>query len=598
MGKEIVYCGGCGKSLREDDFSRGKAHQVDHRPFCTDCKAAPSQHQTSARLAAQTKSSGGRFAPAAAPSTRRRRAEESSKTPLLIGAALVAAALVALLVMALGSGDRASSLPPPDPTPPPPRPAGGAAAPKPPRPSPAETDRAAAAIRDLEAFSIASDNAVAILQRCEEVRPVVRGTSLEPRLKDIEERAKETRRTRQLAASLEEVSKLRAFDPQHERKEEVLRLLRATLAIAGPRRAEVEEIIRAYEKESPANVTRPPPPPAAGGPLLGPFDCDASGCINHWLVLGPFGNRAHREGLYDNDLLTSEDTYVPAAGLDVSTREGGRVRWTAVVVSDGKLLFRTIDALGLASKPAAPAIAYAACWVTAERDMEIKFRIQGETGYYLKLDGKRLRNHSPGQPFSGPEDVFNVKLTQGPHLLLFKVATIGEPFGVRLRLASLAGPPAPGLKIWNQPPVTRKTLFAASFNAGLDGFQNGELVEGGVDGTKALSVSKDAAWVENFLNQPITSETTIRFKVKPLIDLPSFQVMMWSAKTRLNYWYHLKNLKKGEWTPVELRLSALRGGYKMDGPSVEGEQPVSLRFYFEETVPGSRALVDDLEILE
>ena len=41
MGNPIVYCGGCGRSLREDDFTKGKAHTVDNRPYCTGCKPMP-----------------------------------------------------------------------------------------------------------------------------------------------------------------------------------------------------------------------------------------------------------------------------------------------------------------------------------------------------------------------------------------------------------------------------------------------------------------------------------------------------------------------------------------------------------------------------
>ena len=35
---EIVYCGGCGKALREDDFSRGQARFLDNRPWCAECR--------------------------------------------------------------------------------------------------------------------------------------------------------------------------------------------------------------------------------------------------------------------------------------------------------------------------------------------------------------------------------------------------------------------------------------------------------------------------------------------------------------------------------------------------------------------------------
>lgn len=41
MGRPIVYCDSCGKILREEDFSRGKAHEVDHRNFCSDCRPVP-----------------------------------------------------------------------------------------------------------------------------------------------------------------------------------------------------------------------------------------------------------------------------------------------------------------------------------------------------------------------------------------------------------------------------------------------------------------------------------------------------------------------------------------------------------------------------
>lgn len=38
MGKEIVYCTGCGILLREQDFARGLAHTVDYRHMCARCR--------------------------------------------------------------------------------------------------------------------------------------------------------------------------------------------------------------------------------------------------------------------------------------------------------------------------------------------------------------------------------------------------------------------------------------------------------------------------------------------------------------------------------------------------------------------------------
>ena len=39
MGRAIVYCGDCGRSLREDDFERGRAHALDGQPYCSACRA-------------------------------------------------------------------------------------------------------------------------------------------------------------------------------------------------------------------------------------------------------------------------------------------------------------------------------------------------------------------------------------------------------------------------------------------------------------------------------------------------------------------------------------------------------------------------------
>src|ERR1700687_1521342 len=110
MGKELVYWGGCGKTLREDDFARGKAHSSDHRPYCTDCKPIPeSQPQThSSKIAAPAKGSSARNLHAVHPSTRRRRSDESgrSRGPLLAGIGVIGAGILVLLSFALRSGDR------------------------------------------------------------------------------------------------------------------------------------------------------------------------------------------------------------------------------------------------------------------------------------------------------------------------------------------------------------------------------------------------------------------------------------------------------------------------------------------------------------
>ncbi|MEK7717500.1 MAG: hypothetical protein AAB322_07110, partial [Pseudomonadota bacterium] len=47
MGREIVYCEGCKISLREVDFERGKAQEIDNRPWCATCKPLPPPSKSS-----------------------------------------------------------------------------------------------------------------------------------------------------------------------------------------------------------------------------------------------------------------------------------------------------------------------------------------------------------------------------------------------------------------------------------------------------------------------------------------------------------------------------------------------------------------------
>lgn len=600
MGKEIVYCGDCGKSLREDDFSRGKAQHLDHRPYCIDCKplaaAPPSQIQTSSKLAAM-KTTTGRHAPAPAPSTRRRRSEEdTSRTPLLVGGLLVFAAFLLLIVFAFSSGGRSPAPeepPAPAPHAGPPKPAS-----KPPVPAP-DADKAAAVMKELDAIVAASAPPVAVLQRCEELRPVVQGTPHESRLKGIEDRARESRRVQQLDASLEEVKKLRALDPAYERKEEIVRLLNATLPVSGTRRPEVEETLRRYQRDAQAYVP-PAPVPAAvrfatppSAEALGPYDIDAAGNVNHWLVLGPFKNRNDLQGMYDHDLLRTEMAHIPSAGHEVTTREGTKVRWTPAVVSDGKLELSQV--LGDAARPGVPMIAFAACWVVAENDLEVKFRMFADLGFMLYLDGQRFRNQPQGHKYGEDEDVLRVKLSAGPHLFLFKLASPAGPPYLRLRLTQLWGERMKGLRIWNQAPVARTVIYAQSFADGIDGF-SGTLEDDG--GCKALLVGLSAAR-DRVFKAPITPQTTLRFKVKPLNDLQSFQVVMWSNKVKQNYWYHVRNARKGEWTTVEFKLSDARGGYGMNGPSPLDDLPTNLGFHAEGAAGiQGRALLKDLEVSE
>src|SRR5689334_10332658 len=119
MGRQIVYCEGCGNSLREDDFDRGKARQIDNRPFCTACRPyeegeEPPKRASSGRVPAQPparKNATDRVPIVAAPPRRAGPAPHATNPlPIIAGVGGVIA-----LILIVAVSQRSSTPPPPPP---------------------------------------------------------------------------------------------------------------------------------------------------------------------------------------------------------------------------------------------------------------------------------------------------------------------------------------------------------------------------------------------------------------------------------------------------------------------------------------------------
>lgn len=216
MGRPIVYCGDCGTSLREQDFEKGRAREIDRRPFCADCRGPapvlPVERPAPARISTAS-------IPRVA-TTRRRGAPRASAMPLVAGGAVLAL-LVLVVVVASSPSPRL-----PEQTPVPPTPSGVAApaAPLAPRPAPVAAPPPS---------------------------PVVAPPAADA--------------SRAVDRWLEDVKEIRTQDPEFRRAEEVRTLLRKAAEIAGPRRAAVEALLADYEKAAAA-----PPPEPARAPALAP----------------------------------------------------------------------------------------------------------------------------------------------------------------------------------------------------------------------------------------------------------------------------------------------------------------------------------------
>lgn len=207
MGKRIVYCQDCGKSLREDAFDQGKAHTIDDRPYCSECRPPPppepKSRPPSAPLPRPLSPHTRRIAVAPAPKAR--------PTALLVGGAAGGALLLIVLVVVIASGGDA---PAPPPAPPPPAPPRAEAAP-PPTPDPPRRARDA---------------------RAEEV--------------DREMAAQqEKERARKFDEFLAQIRGMIAEDKTFARRVEVSGMIESALRAAGGRRGEVERLKAEYEKE-------------------------------------------------------------------------------------------------------------------------------------------------------------------------------------------------------------------------------------------------------------------------------------------------------------------------------------------------------------
>jgi hypothetical protein len=118
MGRQIVYCEGCGNSLREDDFDRGKGRLLDNRPFCTECRPyqegeEPPRRASSGRVPIQPprKNATERLPIVNPPPRRPAPATQSNPLPIIAGVGGVA---LLILIFAVTQSGGPPPAPPPE----------------------------------------------------------------------------------------------------------------------------------------------------------------------------------------------------------------------------------------------------------------------------------------------------------------------------------------------------------------------------------------------------------------------------------------------------------------------------------------------------
>lgn len=237
MGRQIVYCEGCGHNLREDDFEKGRARMIDNRPFCTECRPyrpgegdpPPARKSSSGKVPAAApprKTSTGAIPIVQPP--RRPATSITGANPLPIIAGVGAVIFVILMFAVTQSGSKrlpvteTAPLPVPDPPvvrrvePPPP--------PPPPAPPPPPV---APAPRGMPPAPAAPSG------------PLVAPTASE-----------------KLDAFIAQIRGMIQSDERQERTEEILHMFTAAARVAGPRSAEVARMKSEYLATLPEGVRK------------------------------------------------------------------------------------------------------------------------------------------------------------------------------------------------------------------------------------------------------------------------------------------------------------------------------------------------------
>lgn len=431
---EIVYCGGCGKVLREGDFPKGLARFQDNRPYCSECappEPVPIPTPPPAAGAPAKKSGGSSSRLQRVPSGTHRAVVPAPKgnTGVLIGAA-VAGGVVLLLAVFVALGQR--------PTSPPPERTALPAPPRPPSPPSADGSELERKVRELEARASGTADPEGVLRDCDALRGSVRGTPLAARLAAVESaaegRMKAALQSAKVDLALKNARDLEARDLDSSRVEEIRSLFRSALAIAGPRSPEIESARAAYEKrllEGPARGRE------------GPLQPEPAGFIRDWLLLGIFPN-PEDAGL-DRDYLGGETRADPRGGDRVEFGGGLRV-WKGIRSPEAGI---NLHAFGLGIPNAqTPCVTYAFCLLQVDADMEGELRVGSDDGIAVWMDGREVGRVHQHRASAADQDRWAVKLPKGWHRILLKIEQGDGDYGFHLRFTDPGGNPLPGLRIW------------------------------------------------------------------------------------------------------------------------------------------------------
>jgi len=146
-------------------------------------------------------------------------------------------------------------------------------------------------------------------------------------------------------------------------------------------------------------------------------------------------------------------------------------------------------------------------------------------------------------------------------------------------------------------PEPGRAVYVQKFEDGPDSFEGGSMTNDGVDGSKAYAFPPKGVSIWDTYSTPVRESTTIRFKLKPLCDARTVNILIWSKKHKDNCRYNVTGIQKGQWRDIEFRAIEARVGWGRKGPSLEGDVLDNIKLLYEGG-ESDQMLLDDFEIRE
>ncbi len=139
-----------------------------------------------------------------------------------------------------------------------------------------------------------------------------------------------------------------------------------------------------------------------------------------------------------------------------------------------------------------------------------------------------------------------------------------------------------------------KTVFKTDFATGACGFKEGRV--GSDSGRAVYEFGAKGASNWNTFSVDVTDATTVRFRIKPSVDVSDMQVLVWSEKLKDNCRIRLGPVQKNQWRTVEFRAIEAHVGWDMKGPSLDGNILNNVKIAPDGSAD-ARYLLSDFEVL-